>query len=45
MARTNTDAHKSVYLTDGSVAALPYARGNAASTSPVTLKSSASDAS
>src|SRR5450759_2456348 len=27
MARTNTDAHKSIYLTDGSVAALPYARG------------------
>ena len=27
MARANTDAHKSIYLTDGSVAALPYARG------------------
>ena len=27
MARANTEAHKSIYLTDGSVAALPYARG------------------
>ena len=26
MARANTDAHKSIYLTDASVAALPYAR-------------------
>ena len=27
MARANSDAHKSIYLTDGSVATLPYARG------------------
>jgi hypothetical protein len=27
MARANTDAHKSIYLTDDAVAALPYARG------------------
>ena len=27
MARANSDAHKSIYLTDRSVATLPYARG------------------
>jgi hypothetical protein len=27
MARLNADTHKSIYLTDEAVAALPYARG------------------